>query len=202
MKKVFYVLAILVILVAFVGAYTTISANNPNDSKIITVFYNNVSFNFRDDVNEAEKIGFEIVETNLEDFKRDFYFHENDKIYIVHKLGTEETNSLNAVEALELTIKLTYWLERLPIWYRPKDYIPEEIDSYQNITNHSPFYNIVLIPPEFANSTYVKIENKNIFISGKTKKDFDLATMKFLLSMIGEYKKVKNTPNGYVFIDN
>jgi hypothetical protein len=40
------------------------------------------------------------------------------------------------------------------------------------------------VPPVLADETSVKTENNTVFIEGKTKEDFDLATIKFLIEAL------------------
>jgi hypothetical protein len=94
---------------------------------------------------------------------------------------TNETNVIG-VEAVEITFKLSsfYSIAALPVVIKGK-----EIGSFYEISGNSTHPVIIIIPPAIANETLVRAENYTVFISGKTLKDLDLATIKFISVVLG-----------------
>jgi len=89
-------------------------------------------------------------------------------------------NGIVGVDGFEVSRKLAiaynYSGYRIPIKGEP-------VDSYElSGTNDSLI--IALIPPVFSNDTSVRAKNNVILISGKTYKDFDLSTIRFLMIIL------------------
>jgi len=89
-------------------------------------------------------------------------------------------NSLVAVNGFEVSSKLSlvFYLNNMT-----KKIKGLEVASY-NVTGTEDTLVVALIPPALANKTEVWLEDHAIFISGKTSKEFDLATVRFLLSVM------------------
>jgi hypothetical protein len=89
---------------------------------------------------------------------------------------------LTKLEAVEITLKLSTALQIFDSAFFSNVI---EVSSFENLksTQENPF--IVLIPPSIANETYVSVSNNVVYISGKNRHEFDLATAKFILSSLG-----------------
>ena len=89
-------------------------------------------------------------------------------------------NSLVAVNGFEVSSKLSaiFYLNGIS-----KKIKGVEVENY-SLKGTEDTLIIALIPPALANKTEVRLEDHVIFISGKTAKEFDLATIKFLLSVM------------------
>jgi hypothetical protein len=100
------------------------------------------------------------------------------KIYVA--FVDSKDNNLVAVNGFEVSNKLAI-VFRLSGVQKTIKGLP--VSSY-NLTGTSSTLFIALIPPALANTTGVWLEDNAIFISGKTNKDFDLATVRFLMSIM------------------
>jgi hypothetical protein len=112
-----------------------------------------------------------------------------DNITIVYK-PNESINSHYAVEVFEIVNKLA-------VAYRLKfGYIPNfnvvNVTSYENLTGSSSNPKIALVHPIYSNETSVRLDNHVIYIQGQNAtswqdqlKNFDLATVKFLMVALG-----------------
>ena len=140
--------------------------------------YFGVPMKFREDIRLAKNIEVYPNETYL---KSIFRSREIKGITIGVLNFTNETNIIG-VEAVEITFKLSsfYSIAGLPVAIKGK-----EIGSLYEISGNSTNPVIIIIPPSIANETLVKAENYTVFISGKTLKDLDLATIKFIAIVLG-----------------
>jgi hypothetical protein len=69
-------------------------------------------------------------------------------------------------------------------WSRPEfDAVP--VESYAGLSGTSANPLIALVHPVYANRTLVEVKNEVIFIEGKDYKGFDLATVRFLMAVLG-----------------
>jgi len=131
---------------------------------------------FRADLREAEKVPVYPSETAL--------FNEiNSQLIqnmtILFKPASESENPYYSLEEFEIIQKLTFLFKRIGISPGFKANIT---DSYENIFGKIQNPIIVLVHPKFANETSVTVTpNHVIYIKGKTNRDFDLATTKFLM---------------------
>jgi hypothetical protein len=140
--------------------------------------YFGVPMKFREDIRLAKNIEVYPNETYL---KSIFRSREIKGITIGVLNFTNETNIIG-VEAVEITFKLSslYSIAGLPVAIKGK-----EIGSLYEISGNSTNPLIIIIPPSIANETLVRAENYTVFISGKTLKDLDLATIKFIAIVLG-----------------
>jgi hypothetical protein len=140
--------------------------------------YFGVPMKFREDIRLAKNIEVYPNETYL---KSIFRSREIKGITISVLNFTNETNIIG-VEAVEITFKLSsfYSIAGLPVAIKGK-----EIGSLYEISGNSTNPVIIIMPPSIANETLVKAENYTVFISGKTLKDLDLATIKFISVVLG-----------------
>jgi hypothetical protein len=145
---------------------------------ITEINYFGVPMKFREDIRLAKNIEVYPNETYL---KSIFRSREIKGITIGVLNFTNETNIIG-VEAVEITFKLSsfYSIAGLPVAIKGK-----EIGSLYEISGNSTNPIIIIIPPSIANETFVKAENYTVFISGKTLKDLDLATIKFIAIVLG-----------------
>jgi hypothetical protein len=137
-----------------------------------------VPMKFREDIRLAKNIEVYPNETYL---KSIFRSKEIKGITIGILNFTNQTNIIG-VEAVEITFKLSsfYSIAALPVVIKGK-----EIESFYEISGNSTNPVIIIIPPAIANETLVRVENYTVFISGKTLKDLDLATIKFISVVLG-----------------
>jgi len=133
---------------------------------------------FREDLRLAKNIQ---VYPNESYLKQVFWRRDIERISLAILNSTNQTN-LIGVEAYEITFKLTafYSLNKVPIEIKGK-----EVSNIYELKGNSTNPVIIIIPPSLANETLVRAENYTVYISGKSLKDLDLATVKFLMVILG-----------------
>jgi hypothetical protein len=146
--------------------------------KITEINYFGVSMKFREDIRLAKSIEVYPNETYIKSIFR----NKDIKGIIIGILNFTNQTNVIGVEAVEITFKLSsfYSLASLPVAIKGK-----EIGSLYEISGNSTNPVIIIIPPTIANETLVRAENYTIFISGKTLKDLDLSTIKFIAIVLG-----------------
>ncbi|MEM0333596.1 MAG: hypothetical protein QXX30_04035 [Candidatus Aenigmatarchaeota archaeon] len=142
------------------------------------IVYFNVPMEFREDLRLAKNIG---VYPNEEIIREIFWNQELNRITIAVLNTTNETHYIG-VEAYEITFKLTsfYTLNGLSVEIKGKE-VSDILELKGNYTNPV----IYIIPPVIANEALVRIENYTVFISGKSLKELDLATIRFIITVLG-----------------
>ena len=145
---------------------------------ITEINYFGVPMKFREDIRLARSIEVYPNETYV---KSIFRSKELKSVTIGILNYTNQTNIIG-VEAVEITFKLSsfYSLASMPVIIKGK-----EIGSISEIIGNSTNPVIIIIPPSIANETLVRVENYTVFISGKTLKELDLATIKFITLILG-----------------
>jgi len=145
---------------------------------ITEINYFGVPMKFREDIRLARSIEVYPNETYV---KSIFRSKELKSVTIGILNYTNQTNIIG-VEAVEITFKLSsfYSLASMPVIIKGK-----EIGSISEIIGNSTNPVIIIIPPSIANETLVRVENYTVFISGKTLKELDLATIKFITLVLG-----------------
>lgn len=93
-----------------------------------------------------------------------------------------EENYYYSLETYEIVYKLS-------LFYKIKgmevNFDSMQVDSYENLPGKFQNPIIALVHPKFSNETAIRIEDHVIYIQGKTAEEFDLATVKFLVSAMG-----------------
>ena len=145
---------------------------------ITEINYFGVPMKFREDIRLARSIEVYPNETYV---KSIFRSKELKSVTIGILNYTNQTNIIG-VEAVEITFKLSsfYSLTSMPVIIKGK-----EIGSISEIIGNSTNPVIIIIPPSIANETLVRVENYTVFISGKSLKELDLATIKFITLVLG-----------------
>jgi hypothetical protein len=154
---------------------------------ITTITYNKNPYVFREDVRDAYKVSVYPDERFVYNL---LWAHGIENITILFKPITS-SNGLYAVEAFELTNKLSQIYATTPVMktqisnqthtlYFKRNFTAQQIEDYDNIKREEGNLKIILVAPEFSNRTAVVGGGNKIFIYGKDKKDFDLATIKLI----------------------
>lgn len=135
--------------------------------------YYGIPMKFRVDLRQADKI----PSDNLKIYNV-IWNEKNENLTIAFVNSSD--NSLVLVEAFEITFKLKLAFD---FWNFNPNITGKEVDSYDLVTDENhPI--IALIPPSLANGTRVEVKDNVVFIEGKTKEEFELATVKFLISSL------------------
>lgn len=168
-----FILTSIAIILLYPHLYSLYKSTQP----IKKIVYFNVPMEFREDLRLAKNIS---VIPNEDSIRRIFWNRGLKKITIAVLNSTNQT-SLIGVEAYEITFKLTtfYTIKRMNVEIKGR-----EISEVYEISGDSSNPVIVIIPPELANETSVRVEDYNVYISGKSLKELDLATIKFIMIVL------------------
>jgi hypothetical protein len=107
-------------------------------------------------------------------------WNENTKNITIAFVNSSD-NGLVATDAFEIAYKLGMIFK---VYNMTTNFTANVISSYDNITANESYPVIVLIPPSMTNNTSVLAANNVIYIQGNTTEEFDLATIKFLMSVL------------------
>ena len=141
-------------------------------------FYSS-EFQFRDDLRAARNVS---VYPNEDAILTAVWNPEIQNISITFVDSTPSDNALVTVNAFEITYKLTVGYNEFE-WLGIK-FLPNMVESFENLTSTNETLAIALIPPSVANVTSVEMKDGVIYISGKTQKELDLATIRFLMAAL------------------
>ncbi len=177
-KRIFLVLTIIAFIFSLYLALTYLIQLYESSKPLKRITYMGVPMEFREDIRLAKNIEVYPDESFI---KSIFWGRELKEITIGVLNYTNETN-LIGVEAVEITFKLSsfYTLMNMKVSIKGK-----EIGSIEEIRGNSTHPAIVIVPPSIANETAVRLEDYKLIISGKSIKELDLATIKFILLVLG-----------------
>lgn len=101
-----------------------------------------------------------------------------DNVTFVFKPTDEKGNPYYILEEMEIIQKLKLVYNELKI---NPGFNGHPVESYENLPGKIQNPIIALVHPDFSNETAVIVKDHVIYIKGKTNRDFDLATIKFLM---------------------
>jgi hypothetical protein len=107
-----------------------------------------------------------------------YYFRPTKNVVIVFK-NTSDLSYV-AVEAFEITYKLKTAYLRNNFSAKIS---AQEVESFDNLPRENLF--IALVPPSISDETAIRVSNNVIFIKGENLEKLDLATVKFLMIILG-----------------
>lgn len=176
-KKVFSKILVIIIIFAvlFVLASVFIQLK-----PVYSVYYKGKAFTFRQDVKAAEKVPVYPSEDILGLL---FWDHKIKNITIMF-VPDNKSNSYYQLEAFELAYKISQIYATMRPLIIEKNFSAQPIESYENITREEGILKLILVPPDIANETSVKVGGNKVFIYGKDYKGLDLATVKTILSVM------------------
>ena len=145
---------------------------------ILSVSLNGNTVLFRDDLKEASKIPIYPDEQSVAKF---FSNPNVTNITFAFKPFQGE-NGLDLLEESEIIFKTTLLYSQFG--YQPS-YKAVPVRTYDQVNSTSSAPTIVLVSPKFANETSVRLENNTLFISGTNQRNFDIATIKFMMTILG-----------------
>jgi len=151
--------------------------------------YHGVTFNFRANLNEAEKVAVYPSEQAVKDLLLSRYVN---KIVLAY-IDNPDENGFYAVAGFEFSYKMT--IINRALFANPKDIEIYNVSSIEEARNMSdkivPV--VMFLGPSLANKTAVTVDDSIIFVEGKelyteenTYTDLDLATDKLILVLMGE----------------
>jgi len=153
---------------------------------VYSVNYYGTTLEFRANLRDAKNVP---VYPNGEMVYREIMNPLVENITIAFKPGTEQENAHNAVETFEIVNKLAI------AFSKKLGYIPNvnviNFTSYDDLRGKIQNPVIALIHPNYSNETSVILDWHVVFIKGKNSTDpneqlrnFDLATIKFLMTVL------------------
>jgi hypothetical protein len=169
------IILIAALIIAF-GAGVTYQLFIPKP--VTSVQYDSFILNFRQDLNEAKKVP---VRPSEDVLYRDLMNGLVENVTIVFE-PVNGGDSLYGVEAFEIAykLKLGYLVRGINPGFNAIN-----VTSYENLPGKIQNPIIALVHPAYANETSVSIDGHVVTIKGKTAKDLDLATEKFLMVTLG-----------------
>jgi hypothetical protein len=177
MRIIAFAIAVIIITI-FIASLPYITEWYNSLQPITRVTYKGIIIEFRDDLRSARKIE---VYPN-ESYLKSIFLNKSVNEVIIGVLNSTNQTGVIGVEVWEISFKLSlfYSLNGLKVRLRG-----EQIEKYTDLVGNSTNPVIIIIPPAIANETLVRVENYTVFISGKTLKDLDLATIKFIAVVLG-----------------
>lgn len=143
---------------------------------------------FRNDLRKADKVPVYPGETQV---YLDTIHPLVKNVTIAFKDAGEEENSYYILEEVEIIFKMTLAYRRMLNRYEGKSLedMPKfnamPVEGYSNLPGKIQNPIIALVHPKYANETAVRNYGHVTYISGTTYEDFDLATIKFLMIVLG-----------------
>ena len=170
--------AIAIVLTILYVSYPYLQKWYESTQPITEINYFGVPMKFREDIRLSRNIEVYPSETQI---KAIFRSKNVSSVTIGIFNFTNETNVIG-VEAVEITFKLSsfYTLASMPVVIKGK-----EIGGIYDISGNSTNPVIIIIPPSISNETLIRVENYTVFIYGKTLKELDLATIRFISLVLG-----------------
>lgn len=188
-RKVFFkglvIVFLLLVVAGLVMLYQMMVPKPPEP--ITSLIYMDQIINFRADLREADKIPVYPGETEV---YLDTIHPLVDDITIAFKDAGESDNPLYIVEEIEIVTKMSVAYRKMLLGYPGKteedmpgfDALP--VEQYANLPGKIQNPIIALVHPKYANETAIRNEGHVTYISGKTKEELDLATVKFLMIVL------------------
>jgi len=178
----------IIFLILFISIAALIVMIYPNlPFPIYSIDYYGITLEFRINLRDARSIP---VYPNEEAVQSKIMNELVENITIVFKPGSGQENAFYAVETHEIVYKLAVgYSERFG--YMPSFNVVN-VTSYENLTGSPQNPVIVLISPIQSNETLVRLEGHIVFIQSKNStslteqlRNFDLATVKFIMTTLG-----------------
>jgi hypothetical protein len=158
------------------------------EDPITSIIYDGQLINFRADLREADKVPVYPGETQV---YLDTIHPLVDDVTIAFKDAGEEDNPLYMVEVIEIVTKMTPAYRKMLSNYNvtSEEDMPEfnatPVEQYAWLPGKIQNPIIAVVHPKYANETAVRNEGHVTYISGTTKENLDLATVKFLMIVLG-----------------
>jgi len=178
-----YVFVFLLVVIAVAAAIIIYKFNGYRPLTTYTYYvYDNygnrygIPMNFRADLRKAENVS--VYPDSSEIYN--IIWNENVRNITIAYANSSD-NGLVAANAFEIVYSLG---TVFGVYNMSVNFTPNEISSYDNITANESYPVIALIPPSMTNSTSVLAINNKIYIQGNTTEGFDLATIKFIMSVL------------------
>jgi len=143
--------------------------------RILKIKINETEFGFRRDIREALKVKIE----NSSEIEKALWNPRLKNLTLVFVNSSD--NLLVKIEFFEITYKLAqaYKLKNRSISIAGK-----AVESYEGLKGSEANVWIAVIPPYFTSHTKVWFKDWVVYIEGKNPKDLDLATIRFLLTVL------------------
>lgn len=177
-KFVLVVIVSIAIAVGVTWVYYYLSTPKP----VIRYNFHGTEFVFRDDLRLAQNIS---VYPDEESILNKVWDPNITKINIAYvpTEGPSDENSLIALNVFEIRFKLDV-AYRNPNFNWINEFTSTELSSLDEIIQTNDTLVIALVIPSLSDETTVRLDGNVVYIEGKTLEEFDLATIKFLMSAL------------------
>jgi hypothetical protein len=176
------IISIVALLAVFVGLLYSLNYYNAHLKPITTLDYKGIPIGFRQDLREAIKVP---LYPNDEYLRIGLIHPLVQNITIAFKDVNKTEDPYYSLEGVEIVskLKVAYGFVNPPTY---PNFTAVEVTSYENLPGKIQIPIIALIHPEYANETSVRFDANAhvVYIQGKTHKDFDLATIRFLIAAL------------------
>jgi hypothetical protein len=173
-------LAPLLGIVLAVGAIAGVMYYQNSVKEITRYEFFGTPLEFRADIRAAQQIP---VYPNQQSVLLKVWDPDITKINITYVLTPEPSgeNSMVALNLFEIRYKLDI-AYRNPNFNWINDFAVVELESFDDISQTNDTLVIALVRPSLSDRTAVEMDGNVIYIKGRTAQEFDLATIKFLMS--------------------
>jgi hypothetical protein len=166
-----------ILLAAAVVVAAALSYNVLFSDKPVTRYtFQGVELSFRDDLRLAKNIS---LTPSEEAILYTVWNPDIQSINIVYMNTTD--NQFTAVNAFEVAFKLNVAYGQFS-WF--VDFKGEEVKSFDNLNASDENLVVIMVPPSLADETGVELERNIVYIKGKTRQEYDLATIKFIMAAL------------------
>lgn len=176
------VIVVFLVIVVGIACVYIIYHFYPSSTTTSTYNFFGIKLPFRTDLYKANNIS---VYPDNETIYNMMWGSQLENITIVWVNSSE--NNMVTVEAFEITYKMSLAYEHIGYLNGVNINVMFNhmaVGSYDNLTATENNPIIAIVPPKLSNETAVRAENNVIYIKGKTFEEFDLATVKFLMTAL------------------
>ena len=172
-------LIFLIIIFTIIGG--AIYYQNRNSQKEITRYkFYGTEFQFRNDLRAAQTISLYPDYKSILDKVWDPNITKINIAYIPTAESSTE-NSMLSLSVIEIRFKLDIAYHEFN-W--ANEFTGTELKSFDDINSTNDTLTIALVRPSLSDKTGVELHGNIVYIKGKTEKEFDLATTKFLMAAL------------------
>lgn len=178
-KKEFLFMTLFIVIVAGVAGFIYYQ----NLPKEITRYnFYGTELVFRKDLRLAENISVYPDEQSIANKVWDPDITKINIVYVPSE-GPSEENGMLSVNIFEIRFKLDVAYHN-PRFNWVNEFSAANLTSFENITQANDTLVIALVRPSLADKTAVELDGNVVYIKGRTAEDFDLATIRFLMSAL------------------
>ncbi len=175
-------LLIVVVSIAIAIGVTSLYYYSTTPKTVTRYNFYETELQFRDDLKAAQNISVYPDEKSILDKVWDPDVTTINIAYVPTENESQE-NGFIALNVFEIRYKLDIAYHN-PRFNWANEFTTTKLDSFENITQSGDTLVIALVSPSLADKTVVELDGNVVYIKGVTPKEFDLATIKFLMSAL------------------